>query len=162
MLVSGLWFLPNIVNLVVFAHGVTVPRHEADAYSQAVFGRSLKTVIFGIPLALFGALAAETVVATVFGDEFREAARAFVWLLPGAYLMLFFKLLNGDLAARGRPDIATRVFSIAFVINLALNLWWIPPHGYIGAAAASTVSYALGAGMFLLSYRRITGVRLQS
>jgi len=159
MLVSGLWFLPNIVNLVVFAHGVAVPRERATDYSRVVFQRSLKTVTYGLPLALLGAFLAGPVVGFVFGEEFRPAARAFVWLLPGAYLMLFFKLLNGDLAARGRPDVATRVFGLAFIVNLALNLWWIPLHGYIGAAAASTVSYAIGAAMFLRNYLRITGIR---
>ena len=48
--------------------------------------------------------------------------------------------------------------AVGIPINIALNLWWIPRYGALGAAVASSVSYAVVTGVVLVLYCRASGV----
>lgn len=154
--INALWFLPNIVNLVVFAHGVTVCQSDADRYSQTLFKNGIKAMLLILPVVLLLGLTARWLIRIAFGADFEPAAAAVVALLPGGYLMIVFKLFNGDLAARGHPEVALRSFVLALFVNVGANYWLIPRYGHVGAAIASTISYSIGATWFLVNYLRMT------
>jgi Na+-driven multidrug efflux pump len=50
------------------------------------------------------------------------------------------------------------ILSVAVILNLGLNLLWIPRWGITGAALASTVSYCLSSALFLTWTIRLSGV----
>lgn len=154
--VNAIWFLPGIVNVVVFSHGVATRSTEADAYSRTIFRNAMRVMLILLPVVVAFGFFAERFIRLVFGGEFAPAAPALVLLLPGAYLMVLFKLLNGDLAARGFPGVAFRAFSIALIVNIGANLLLIPAYAHVGAAVASTLSYTAGAAVFLHVYLKIT------
>jgi Na+-driven multidrug efflux pump len=68
-------------------------------------------------------------------------------------------VLAGDFIGRGKPNWNTQASAVTLVINVALCLWWIPRAGILGAAWASSVAYALGAGIMLVRFQRVTGLR---
>lgn len=154
--ITALWYLPNIVNLVVFSHGVTVAPEQAHRYSRAIFRNGLKVMLLALPVVAILGMLASDIIRVAFGGDFVPAGAAVLALLPGGYLMLLFKLFNGDLAARGRPEVALRSFVLALVVNIAGNWLLIPPFGHVGAAIASSISYSLGATWFLYLYLRVT------
>lgn len=59
-----------------------------------------------------------------------------------------FAALNLFAAGQGQPQLVFYAFLPAFIMNVLLNLLWIPTYDYLGAAAASSVSYALGSVLF--------------
>lgn len=69
--------------------------------------------------------------------------------------MTAFKVLNMDLAGKGKPQVSLIAFMPAVIINIVLNILWIPLYGANGAALASTISYSLGSLIFLALYSRI-------
>jgi O-antigen/teichoic acid export membrane protein len=155
-LVHALWFLPNIMNLVVFSHSVSMPVRDAPQYSKRVFRNSMKMITAMLPLIILAGFVAPTLITLAFGIEFAPAGAAFIALLPGAYFMILFKLLNGDLAARGHPNVALKTFSFALVVNVIANALLIPSYGHVGAGLASTISYTTGIILFVVAYLRIT------
>jgi O-antigen/teichoic acid export membrane protein len=155
-IVNALWFLPGIVNFVVFSHGVATPHAAADAFSKSVFRNALRVMALLLPIVALLGFVAEPLIGLVFGRAFEPASAALVALLPGAYLLVLFKLLNGDLAARGHTGVALRAFSVALAVNVAANFWLIPEYSHVGAAVASTISYSTGAALFLWSYLKLT------
>ena len=157
-LVNAIWFLPGIVNVVVFSHGVSVEKSRVDEYSRRIFRHAVRVMLLILPAIVLMGLLAGWGIRLVFGLEFSESATAFIWLLPGCYAMILFKLLNGDMAARGHPEVALKVFGIAFVVNVVLNMLLIPSYGYVGAAIASTLSYVAGSIHYAYNYIRITQV----
>lgn len=82
---------------------------------------------------------------------------AFLWLAPGTVAFTVAKILQNDLAARGHLNACIVSGLISFVGMIALDLLWVPEHGAIGAAQASTVAYFLAAVYTLWIYARSGG-----
>lgn len=74
--------------------------------------------------------------------------------------MSLFKMLNMDMAGKGKPGISIAVFLPAVIINIVLNIILIPDYGGRGAAIASTISYSIGSLLFVLIYARINQLSL--
>jgi O-antigen/teichoic acid export membrane protein len=115
-----------------------------------------------IALLLVGglALAAPVLVPAFYGPEFKPSVRVLQILLPGVFCLLALKVLNMDLAGRGRPGISLYVMTPALVINVLLNLYLLPRYGACGAALASSISYSLGGIGMMFLYCRWTGLSL--
>jgi O-antigen/teichoic acid export membrane protein len=61
--------------------------------------------------------------------------------------------------AEGLPWPAVWVWGLAVLINVGLNLVWIPIYGGMGSAVASLVAYAVVLAMQGLLFVRATGHR---
>ncbi|NIR45300.1 MAG: polysaccharide biosynthesis protein, partial [Gammaproteobacteria bacterium] len=90
----------------------------------------------------------------LYGVEFLPAVGPFWLLLPGIISIAVGRVLSSDLNGRGLPGAVARANGLALVLNLALNLWWIPIWGASGAAAATTVSYGLAVVFLARRYLR--------
>ena len=111
-------------------------------------------------IALF--VAAPILIPIVYGEAFLPSARVLQILIPGVVTFTIFKVLNMDLAGKGRPEISLAVFSPAVLVNITLNLMWIPKYGANGAALASTISYSLSAILFLFVYAHVVKIKVTS
>ena len=81
---------------------------------------------------------------------------ALLVLTPGTVAYTVSKVLQADLAARGRLPTCVWAQSLVLVSMLGLDVLWIPSHGPVGAAAASSVAYVLGTVFTLVAYARQT------
>ncbi|MFK8164583.1 MAG: polysaccharide biosynthesis C-terminal domain-containing protein [Lewinella sp.] len=153
-LAQMLWLLPEVLALVIFSHSLNSVKEKKFA-NDLLRNLGKMMLAMGVLLAPIG-LAAYYLIPIVYGPSFEESSWVFVVILPGVYLMILFKSLNGDLAARGFPRIAGYVFLPAVVLNVVLNILFIPNYGAVGAALASCISYSLAALVFFFVYRRMT------
>ncbi|MFN7671028.1 MAG: lipopolysaccharide biosynthesis protein [Planctomycetota bacterium] len=78
-------------------------------------------------------------------------------LAPGTVAFTVSKVLQADLGARDRLDTCIAAQSTVFVTMLALDALWIPSHGALGAAWASSVAYFVGTVVTVVAYARQTG-----
>lgn len=78
-------------------------------------------------------------------------------LAPGTVAFTVSKVLQADLGARDRLDTCIAAQSTVFVTMLALDALWIPRHGALGAAWASSVAYFVGTVVTVVAYSRQTG-----
>jgi O-antigen/teichoic acid export membrane protein len=82
-----------------------------------------------------------------------------LWLLlPGVLSLAVGRLLSADLNGRGLPGSVARVNVAMALVNIALNLWWIPIWGAAGSAAATSISYGTAVILLGLRYRRVSGI----
>ncbi len=113
-----------------------------------------------VPVAALAGLAAAgfTLLASPFfvriaGHGFANAVLAIRWLCWLPALRGVHQLAGGVLTATGRQNYRTAAQFMVAVVNFALNLAWIPSHGWLGAAWASLVSDgALGVLSLLLVF----------
>jgi O-antigen/teichoic acid export membrane protein len=87
-----------------------------------------------------------------------QAGAALLLLTPGTVAYTVSKVLQADLAARDRLTTCVYAQGLVFVVMLALDFLWMPSHGALGAAAASTVAYVAGTVFSVVAYARQTGI----
>lgn len=152
------WALPQSLTTALFSHSANAK--DENAFSQKVARLFRVTVVLsGLLVTLLAALA-PAVIPAVYGQQFADSVRPLHLLLPGVFCLLALKVLNMDLAGRGRPNVSLWVTVPALVVNVALNLILLPDFGAKGAAVASSISYSLAGIGLMFIYCHVTGVSL--
>ncbi|MFC5652887.1 flippase [Paenibacillus solisilvae] len=153
-----IWQLPAAAGMVLFAKSAN-SKTESEAINRAA---KLLRVLLPVAFAacLFIAVFSPFIVKVLYGEEFVDAAQVIRLLMPGIFVMFFFKVLNADLAGRGKPLFALAIYILPLLLNVALNYYLIPLYNINGTAIASSVSYMIGAILFLFVYAKNTGLKL--
>jgi O-antigen/teichoic acid export membrane protein len=97
-------------------------------------------VISGLPMAAGIALLAPRIIVLVYGERYLDCAGA-LQILMGAFFLMFINSFMGNalIAAGGQKDLA-RIVGIGMVINVGLNLVFIPQYSFLGAACATVIT----------------------
>lgn len=149
-----LWSIQAAFAVVNFSYSASSTDNSKKTVSL------LKAVMWGslIPLGFLYFLS-PMAISLIYGEEFARSADVVRYLLPGIWVMSIFKILNSDLAGRGQPQTALWTFSLSLVLNIVLNLLWIPKYGALGGSWASSISYTIGALLFGVVYAKKSNVK---
>jgi O-antigen/teichoic acid export membrane protein len=113
--------------------------------------------ILGLPLAVGLGVTADSIVHVTRG--FEQSIPALRILAPSVVLLFVNNAFIYTLTAINRQFDFTRLAVFSLAVNVALNLALIPPYGYLGAAAASTITeVALFAGGWWLLRRHLASL----
>jgi O-antigen/teichoic acid export membrane protein len=106
--------------------------------------------ILGLPLAVGIGITADSIVHITGG--FEQSIPALRILAPSVALLFVNNAFIYTLTAINRQLDFTRLALATLAVNVVLNLVLIPPYGYLGAAAASTITEValFGGGWWLL------------
>lgn len=151
-IVEHLWDIPTLLSTIIFARSATAKDNKLFSYKVAQLLRICFIVILLVSVVFF--FASEFIMVTMYGKGFAPSATVQKLLLPGVLLLTIFKVLNMDLAGKGKPWVAMIAMIPALVINVILNFLWDAKYGANGAALASTISYASSAILFLYMYSK--------
>ena len=106
------------------------------------------TVLFAIalPAALGLSLLAPNIAGVFLGDEYKQAAASLIPWVTAASLCAGIKAYYFDLSFQLGQRTVGQIWVLlaSALINVGLNIWWIPVFGYLGAAYATLVAYAVG------------------
>ncbi|HEX7550932.1 MAG TPA: oligosaccharide flippase family protein [Candidatus Methylomirabilis sp.] len=142
-----LYMLPIAIGTILF------PRIARDQAGEG--GLTLMACRFAVILmsavCLAAALLARPMILLLYGSAFTDSVRPLLWLLPGVFVLSLETIVANDLAGRGYPAVLVVYWCVGLLLNIGLNLILIPRWGATGAAAASTVTYAV---MSVLVFRR--------
>lgn len=92
-----------------------------------------------------------------FGAKFTGAYPLLLWLLPGVILLSVSKVLSNDIFARGLVLLNFYLGLAMLLINIVVNLAFIPIWGATGAAIASSIGYLADTAVRLIIYARLSG-----
>lgn len=156
----------NIAELIFqipFALWIVVVSRSARAEDQTAMAR---TVLKLLRVAFLTAMVASAAlyflspwaITLVYGTKFIPSIPVVQQILPGILFVVIFKVLNGHLAGMGKPWVPALAFLPSVLLNIGLNLWWIPLYGAQGAVMATNISYTLGAFILLIVYRKMMKV----
>jgi O-antigen/teichoic acid export membrane protein len=141
-----LTLLMMVVNLATYPLIVRSLETEGqEAASDRLQQSGVLLLAVAVPAATGLTVCAPNIAGVVLGAPFREAGAAVV---PWIALTAFLAGLKGfyfDLAFQlGRYTLGqVWITLVAAAVNLALNLWWIPVLGLMGAVYASVVAYTV-------------------
>ena len=153
-----IWLIPDIFKRVVVSHSVATERENEATFSRNLWRNTIKIMVLSIVFVAVLYFVAPYFLPLFYGKEFINSVQPFQILLIGTFLMTGFKMLNGDLAARGRPEIALYIFSVMAILNIVFNLVFIPEYGISAAAWTSTGTYFLGSAVFMGAYFFVCGL----
>jgi O-antigen/teichoic acid export membrane protein len=141
LLAEILWYFPSSLTLAMSRRVSADPQDEALSLTCRATRMGLWFVGIG---SLLAAGLATPMIRLVYGERFLPAVRPLWILLPGITAIAIAKPLSLFYTQqKGSPRINAWLSGIAVLVNVGLNLLWIPDYGPSGAAAASTVAYVL-------------------
>lgn len=136
----------TVVSLAAYPLAVRALEREGAAAAREQLEKSAGLLLgVGAPAAAGLALLAPGLAEILVGAEFRTAAaRVIPWIALAAALA-GIKAFHFDLAFQlGRRTMMQVWVSLAAaIVNLGLNLLWIPRYGVLGAAYATVVAYGV-------------------
>ena len=147
-----LWQIPMLLSTIIFARsasakdGLVFSRKVAQLLRLSVISIGLGSVILVI--------IAKYVILIMYGVAFMKSTEVLQLLMPGVLLLTIFKVLNMDLAGKGKPWISMKAMIPAVILNIGLNIFLIPAYGANGSAISSTISYSFAALLFLHFYSK--------
>jgi O-antigen/teichoic acid export membrane protein len=158
LVLEGLTLVPRVLSYALIPTMAAL--HPASPQPiTALYRRGCKYLLLaGLPIAVFGALCAGPFVSFLFGPDYGPSVAAAQLLLPAAAFMFLSNFGETTLACVNRWGTIVVVSTACLALNVALNLLWIPVHGYVGAAWATLITeatyFALGAlALFLYGHR---------
>jgi len=158
MVAESIWMVTDAVAVACLPHQVDASMNDAGRIT-------LQACRFNILLALLGAaglgLASYPIVRIFYGVPFLPAIPALLALLPGVVCYSAQRVCGAYLLRLNYPLRMSAILGGAVIVNLGLNLLWIPRWGIVGAALASTASYALSATLFVVWAVRVSGLGLR-
>lgn len=143
----SLGVLMMIVNLAAYPIIVRALENEGvEAARNQLKRQGLLLLAIAVPATAGFIVLAENISAVLLGTEFRISAASILPWIACAALVGGIKAYYFDLAFQlGKHTMGqVQVVMMASLVNIALNLAWIPSHGLLGAAWATLVAYAVG------------------
>lgn len=149
--------IPESVGLPLIPMVFRMSSADADRFVPLSI-RMMAVLMLGVCLLM--ALTGKFFVHLLYGAAFLPAYSALALLMPGIAALGIYPILKIDLFNRGRPGTVSLITAAALLLNIALNFFWIPRWGIVGAAASSSVGYLAAVLMLLAVYTRETGTHL--
>ena len=144
---------------VPIAIGVVLMTRTANQVNERVAtGEVCSTLRISLLVVLFAALIlyllAPLLVTILFGERYSDSIPIIRTILPGILFFVILKILNSQFIGAGKPQLTMIALIPALVINIVLNILFIPSYKGIGAAMATNISYFTASFVLLLVYSR--------
>jgi len=154
-----LWQLPFAIGIVLMSRTANATDQEAiDATTAKLVRVSL---VAGLIASIVLIIISPWVLPAIWGEKFRPSILVIQYILPGILFISTYRILSSRLSGIGKPQVSIYVFLPALVINILLNLWWIPDYGAMGAVMATNVSYTMGTIAYIFVYSKLVHMPVQ-
>ncbi len=149
-----IWHLPDSARMVLFPELAGARQESERTKTQNVCRLSLVLMALG---CIGAAVLAPWVIPWVYSQDFAGAVVPLWILLPGTLVYGLTVVLRSDVAARGRPELASRTLALAVLTNAILNAPLILALNLAGAALSSTISYTVASIYLVRAYAKLSG-----
>jgi O-antigen/teichoic acid export membrane protein len=154
-LAEKLWFVSESASIVLFP---TVSAERDEQQRKQFTPLVSRTILL---ITAVGAIVLYVVshwaIILLYTTAYVAAIPLFRILLPGIVFLSAGRVLANDIAGRGKPLLNTYVGLTGVIVQVALNLAWIPSFGATGAAWATTISYGITSAVRLWLYMKLSG-----
>lgn len=136
--------------------------HEGvEAARAQTYQNGVAALALALPACAGLILVMHPLASVLIGSDFRDGAlQVMPWIALSTLLSgLSAHYFDHAFFLAKKPRLLLYTQGPAALLNLALNLIWIPQYGYLGAAYSTTLSYALLMTLSICIGRRIFAIR---
>ena len=134
---------PNALGVALFTN---LPSANLDEQKNILGQSARMTILFALFVGILTAIFSYPFVMILMGQQFAKAVLPLILLIPGLIAMSVNYVFSNYYSAQGKPVVGAICFGLGLIVNLGLNLYFIPLLGISGAAISSTITY------FFISY----------
>lgn len=135
-----------IINLAAYPLVVRALENEGENAARKQLSKNfLLLLAVSLPATVGLAILAIPVAGVFLGEAFRESAITLIPWIAAATLLSGLKAYYFDLSFQLGKKTHVQVWSVAIaaIVNIALNMLWIPEYGVLGAAYATLAAYII-------------------
>jgi O-antigen/teichoic acid export membrane protein len=154
LMLEGLTLVPRILGYALIPTMAAVAASHPETVTELYRRGSKYLLLAGLPVAAFGLIASEPAIRLLFGADYAASVPAARWLIPAALFMFLSNFGETTLACINRWRAIVIVSTTCLVLNVALNLAWIPRLGYLGAARATLLTEGVYFALTAAALRR--------
>ncbi|WP_316840734.1 flippase [Pedobacter gandavensis] len=144
------YFIPVALVTAVFPAIMNAKRDDPERYQRRMQNMYDLMVWISVSIALFMTVASPIIYKIFYTPEYWPAAHVLtihIW----AGIFTFLGTASGQfLIAEGYTKLSMLRTGAGAIINILLNIWWIPKYGITGAAVATLIAYFSSNFMILL------------
>ena len=137
--VDGIILLPSIIALFLLPKAVENLGQSGELIAKTA---RISFIIIGV-ICLGAVILGRPAINLMFGFVFDQSFIPLLILIPGAFFFALEVILVQYFSAHNRLLPTIYFWIIAVVLNVGLNIVFIPTYGMIAAAASSLLSYFL-------------------
>ncbi len=149
--VSEVWyFIPNILVGSFFPAIVNAKRTSEKVYNSRIFKLGGFLIIMSLAISILVTILSNPIINILYGPSFAGAEivlRIYVWSIIGTSLITLF---SQHLLVEGKTKIIFILTIAPMIVNVILNILWIPKYGVTGAAFATLISYSISPIFFAI------------
>jgi len=139
LVLEGLTLVPRVLGYAIIP-AMAVWHFTDKPAVTALFSRGSKYLLLvSLPIAAFGLLASEPFLQLLL-PGYAKSVPAAQLLLPACVFMFLSNFAETTLACIDRWRAIVISSTLALLLNLVLNWFWIPRYGYVGAAWATLLA----------------------
>ena len=142
---DGILLLISSITLVLFPK--IIENQEQGLETTLKVSRITSLALFVI--IIFSYLFGKPIILLLFGEQFLNSILPLYILLPAIYFLAITNFLSQFFASKGFPWTSVLIWLPGLIINVILNIIFIPRYGIIAAALTSLLGYGL---TFILHY----------
>lgn len=154
-LVEQIWMVSQAASTILFPMVSGSGSTKAIKDFTPLVSRTILVLNIIIAVAFF--FLSKWIILILYGKAYLPAASTMQALLTGIVALGTGRVLANDIAGRGKPMLNTYINIVSVLVNVVLNILWIPGFGIVGAAWASTVSYTVAMIGEVFVYVRVSG-----
>lgn len=149
-----LWIISHSASTVILPRVASLEKNDQKNQVTALASRVVLFFTFISIIIMF--FLSNWVVKFFYSSLYAESIMPLKIILIGILSISFARILTNDLAGRGKPEYNTYASGVGLLLNIVLNIIFIPAYGINGAALSSSVSYSIQGIFTLLMYCKLT------
>jgi O-antigen/teichoic acid export membrane protein len=154
-----IWIIPNSIGFVLFPKvSQEKSKRNNKNITPIICRNSLFFIFIGLIMIIF---LSEFLIIFFYSREFLLAAKLIKILSVGMFFASGWKILANDLFGKGMANLNIFINLITAILNIGLNIFFIPKYGVEGAALSSSISYTFSFLLVLLLFAKISGNKIQ-
>jgi O-antigen/teichoic acid export membrane protein len=148
---TEVWYMiPNIIMASLFP-AIINAKNNLNQYRRRLRNAAILLFILAVGFSVLIFASSEILIKVLYGSSFSGASivlKIYTWSLFGSFLTL---LTHQYLLSENKQLIIFASSLLTMVVNIFLNIMWIPSFGITGAAWATVVSYTINPLVILMS-----------